>query len=207
MKINPAPFHMAQVALIGIAAALSVAILGTSAHTLDVFNKQQTINPWWMPFWPQHFDVDGTKALIGSSAATIVLSMVFLAFALVPRFALTPTMRALLGLGTTLPSCLVNLVTVIYAHILNSNGGNTERDTIQTWTCKYQNGTPFQGDVALLPNMGNENFGSLCRESRFAVYGTLIVFLLLGFSLVLTILAWAADKWAARKSSKEVEMQ
>jgi F0F1-type ATP synthase assembly protein I len=34
----------------------------------------------------------------------------------------------------------------------------------------------------------------------------LVVFLLLGFSLVVTIVTWVADKWAAREERKEMEM-
>lgn len=88
MKINPAPLHMAQAALIGLCAALSIAVLGTSAHTLDVFNKQQSFNPWWLPLWPQHFDVNGMKGLVGASTSVLVLCAVFLVFALVPRVSL-----------------------------------------------------------------------------------------------------------------------
>lgn len=91
MKINPAPLHLAQAVIVGLCAALSIAILGTSAHTLDVFNKQQTSNPWWLPLWPQHFDVHGTKALIGASTTTFVLSVVFLVVALVPHVSLSST--------------------------------------------------------------------------------------------------------------------
>ena len=61
MKINPAPFHLAQAIITGLVVLFSICILGTSAHTLNVFNKQHLTNPWWAPMWPQHFDVQGTK--------------------------------------------------------------------------------------------------------------------------------------------------
>lgn len=55
--------------------------------------------------------------------------------------------------------------------------------------------------------MGNKAFKSLCHESKFALYGTLTVFLLLGISMAVTMITWVADKWAARKERKEgVEM-
>jgi hypothetical protein len=207
MKINPAPLHMAQAIIIGLVCALSIATLGTSAHTLDVFNKQQSSNPWWLPLWPDHFDVHGTKALVGASTTTFVLSAVFLVMALVPHFKLTQkyTTRALLALATTLPSALVTLVTVIYVHILNHD--SPEMDTIQTWTCKYKNDQPVEQQTVELPSgMGNGAFKSLCSESKFAVYGMLVVFLLLGLSMALTVVTWLADKWSARSSNKEVEM-
>jgi hypothetical protein len=85
MKVNPAPFHLAQTVITGLVVALSIAILGTSAHTLDVYNKQRSTNPWWTPLWPQHFDTHGTKALIASSVVTLVLLSAFLVMSLLPK--------------------------------------------------------------------------------------------------------------------------
>ena len=110
------------------------------------------------------------------------------------------TLRAVLSLATILPSLLLTLITTIWAHILNRQ--TPDIDTIQTWTCKYQHSSPLKQDLSLSSNMGNSNFGSICRESRFALYGTLITFLLLGFSMVLSFLCWGADKYAARQARK-----
>lgn len=88
MAINPAPFHLAQTIVVGLCVALSIATLGTSAHTLDVYNKQKSTNPWWLFLWPEHYDVHGTQALVGASVSTLVLSTVFLVFTLVPRVGL-----------------------------------------------------------------------------------------------------------------------
>ncbi|KAF2261763.1 hypothetical protein CC78DRAFT_469398 [Lojkania enalia] len=202
MKINPAPFRLAQTVVIGLALALSIAVLGTAAHTLAVFNKQQTVNPWWLYFWPQHYNVSGTKALIGSAAAVTVLSIIYLVFALVPQAVQRHTARALVALATILPSLLVTLITVIFAHILNNNA--PEYDTIQTWTCRYKDSRPLQR--GLPTDMGNDNFGQLCMESRFSVYGTLTVFLLLGIGMVMSIVTWVAEKWEARRVRKEGEI-
>jgi|SRR5689334_14436555 ABC-type uncharacterized transport system YnjBCD permease subunit len=84
MKINPAPLRLAQTVLTGLVVVFSLAILGCAAHTLDVFNKQQTSNPWWLPMWPQHFDTHGTKALIASSVIALVLSSAFLIASFLP---------------------------------------------------------------------------------------------------------------------------
>ena len=85
MKINPAPFHLAQAIITGLVVVFSICILGTSAYTLDVFNRQHLTNPWWAPMWPQHFDVQGTKALIASSVVTLVLCGTFLIASFVPQ--------------------------------------------------------------------------------------------------------------------------
>jgi amino acid transporter len=206
MKINPAPLHLAQTVLTALIIVFSVAILGTSAHTLDVFNKQQSSNPWWLPLWSQHFDVHGTKALVASSVITLVLSSAFLISTFVPSLNLKQkhTLRAAISLATILPSLLLTLISTVWGHILNRQ--TPDIDTIQTWTCKYQHSSPLRQDLSLPSNMGNSNFGSLCRESRFALYGTLIAFLLLGFSMVLSFLCWGADKWDARQKRKNGEV-
>ncbi|KAH6644522.1 hypothetical protein C7974DRAFT_408195 [Boeremia exigua] len=202
MKINPAPLHLAQTVITSLVIIFSITILGTSAHTLDVFNKQQTSNPWWLPMWPQHFDTHGTKALIASSVIALVLSSAFLIASFLPSLQLNQkhTLRAALSLATTLPSLLLTLITTIWAHILNRQA--PEVDTIQTWACNYQHSSPLKQDMSLPANMGNSNFGALCRESRFALYGTLITFLLLGASMVLSFVCWCADKYAARQARK-----
>ncbi|KAI2480332.1 hypothetical protein Ptr902_08513 [Pyrenophora tritici-repentis] len=210
MKINPAPFHLAQAIITGLVVALSIAILGTSAHTLDVFNKQHLSNPWWAPMWPQHFDVQGTKALIASSVVTLVLCGAFLIASFVPQLALRQkyTLRALLSLATLLPTLLLTLITTIWAHMLNNNAPDV--DTIQTWTCKMQNSQPLAQNlpatIAVPTGMSNNNFKTLCGASKFALHGTLVVFLLVGASMGVTVVTWMADKWAARQQRKEVEM-
>lgn len=221
MKINPAPLHLAQTVVTGLVVALSIAILGTSAHTLDVFNKQHTTNPWWMPLWPQHFVTQGTKALIASSVITLVLSAAFLILSLLPKVSFSNicklqlsnintmqfnlrqkhTLRTLIAFGASLPAFLLTLMTVVWAHVLNHNA--PDLDTIQTWTCRYQNQHSLPQDTKFPSNMGNGSFKSLCSESKFALYGTLVVFLLLGASMGLTLATWMAEKWAARQQRKE----
>lgn len=205
MKVNPAPLHLAQTVITGLVVVFSIAILGTAGHTLSIFNSQQTSNPWWLPLWPQHFDVHGTKALIASAAVSLVLSGVFLVMSLIPQVNLPnrPTLRALVAIGSAAPSALLTLVTVIYAHILNN--GAPEVDTVQTWTCKYKNSQPLEQDLALPSNMGNGNFVSLCHQSKFALYGTLVVMLLLTGSMGLSVVGWGADKWSARQQRKGSE--
>lgn len=85
MKVNPAPLHLAQTIITGLVIALSIAILGTSAHTLDVYNKQHTNNPWWLPMWTEHFETQGTKALLASAVVTFVLSAIFLVLSVLPQ--------------------------------------------------------------------------------------------------------------------------
>jgi hypothetical protein len=92
-------------------------------------------------------------------------------------------------------------MTVVWAHILNRNG--PELDTIQTWSCRYMNSHPGPQTSDVPSHLSNASFKSVCQESKFALYGTLVVFLLLGVSMVVTMVTWLADKWAARQARKE----
>ena len=110
-------------------------------------------------------------------------------------------MRAMLSLATLLPCLLLTIVGVVYAHILNGNA--SEVDTIQTWTCRYKSERPLAQAAQSPSHTRNDIFKSLCHESRFAIYGTLVVFILLGVNIALTMVTWLADKWAARQQRKE----
>jgi len=92
--------------------------------------------------------------------------------------------------------------------MLNNNAPDV--DTIQTWTCKMQNSQPLAQNlpaaIAVPTGMSNNEFKTLCGASKFALHGTLVVFLLVGASMGVTVVTWMADKWAARQQRKEVEM-
>ena len=131
MKIDPTPLHIAQLVLVGLTLCLSIAIIGTAAHTLHVFNSQQSTNPWWLPLWPQHFDTHSTSALIGSAASVVMLNAIFLIFTLVPRvcFSTLLTCNILLTISvqriqpTNLPrfTCARNCSSWLIGHALHSH--------------------------------------------------------------------------------------
>lgn len=62
-----------------ISITLGLAIVGCAGQTLRVFNSQQATNTWFLPVWPNHFDTSELRALIGTSAAIVVLNAVLAA--------------------------------------------------------------------------------------------------------------------------------
>jgi hypothetical protein len=65
---------------------VALAIDGTAIDTYRTFILQRAANnPWWLPLWPQHFDATGTKALIGSSSAHLLLNTVLIIISVVPK--------------------------------------------------------------------------------------------------------------------------
>lgn len=55
---------------------LSIGIIGTAGRSYAVFTTSQSSNPWFLPAWPNHFDLRELQALLGTSAAIVVLNAV-----------------------------------------------------------------------------------------------------------------------------------
>jgi len=58
---------------------LSFAIIGCAGRTIHIFNAQHKSDVWLLPVWPNHFDTRELHALIGTSAAIVVLNAVLVA--------------------------------------------------------------------------------------------------------------------------------
>ncbi|KAF2104312.1 hypothetical protein NA57DRAFT_51145 [Rhizodiscina lignyota] len=185
------PLRTAQIVLAIISIALSASILGTAADTYRVYKQQSSgMNPWWLPLWPDHFDTSSTPALIGTGAAILILNLVFVVVSLFPRIPIvqSPKLSGLFTMLVAVPSFLLSLFGIIFAHVLNTHaGGNTQRDTIQTWTCRFKNAHPMDGGLEIQSNMSNESFGRLCTESMFSFYG-LIPLMVLQFTMIIVAL-------------------
>lgn len=81
--------RLAQLTFATLSLLAAGAILGTAARTFHVFQSQRASNnPWWLPLWPGHFDVTGTKVYLGTSSVVILLSIIYLSLHLVPAVSL-----------------------------------------------------------------------------------------------------------------------
>jgi len=206
------PLRTAQIVLAVISVALSAAILGTAADALRVYKSQtKQMNPWWLPLWPSHFDTSGTSATIGTAATVLVLNLIFAVVSLFPKLHLvqSPKLSAMFTMLVSVPSFLLALFDIIFAHVLNTHtSGSTQRDTIQTWTCRFKNVKPEADSLALDHNMSNALFGRLCEESRFAFYALIPLILIQFAMIVIALRGWRRPVLTLPRSTggtKEVE--
>ncbi|TKA75709.1 hypothetical protein B0A49_01954 [Cryomyces minteri] len=188
---------------------VAAAILGCAAHSLAIFRNQRSVDPWWLYLWPQHFDTRGTEGLLGTAAAIVVLKLLYLG---VPRVSAvssrsahrqpiydippllvhsSPSRPFLLVVATTLPALLIGISAIAFAATLN-NAGPLERDTIQTWTCRWS-GRTFGVGNAMAARGAPKDFRRLCVESQFALFAMLPV-------LVLQLLSLGIAGWNFRTS-------
>jgi hypothetical protein len=68
--------HLPLLALLALALILSIATLACAATTLNLFESQQSTNPWLLPVWRSHFDLRGLKLVVGTSAAIALFDLV-----------------------------------------------------------------------------------------------------------------------------------
>lgn len=58
---------------------------------------------------------------------------------------------------------MLAIISVVYTAVLNRSDRKT--DTIQTWTCRFNNGV-LDADIAgIKTSLSNAKFGQLCTES------------------------------------------
>jgi hypothetical protein len=68
--------HLPLLALFALALIISIATLACAATTLNLFESQQSTNPWLLPVWRSHFDLRGLKLVVGTSAAIAFFDLV-----------------------------------------------------------------------------------------------------------------------------------
>jgi len=88
----------ARLGLTVLALLSAVAIVGTSAETLGVYNKTHIGEDYFLPLWPTDFDIRPTIALITCGAIIVLTSAISVAVSKIPavRSPLLPTIHHIL---------------------------------------------------------------------------------------------------------------
>lgn len=83
--IMAARLRMPTLAFTALSICLSIAIIGCTGRTINVFQGKHKSNPWLLPIWPNHFDTRELHALAGTSAAIVVLNGLLALALFVPK--------------------------------------------------------------------------------------------------------------------------
>jgi hypothetical protein len=78
-------FDSIRVGLTGLALLSGLTILGTSGHTLNVYNTTSISADFLLPLWPDAFDLRPTVALVVGSTIVVLTSILSLASSKVPQ--------------------------------------------------------------------------------------------------------------------------
>ncbi|KAL1868654.1 hypothetical protein VTK73DRAFT_3570 [Phialemonium thermophilum] len=165
-----------RVSLTVLALLMGVAILAVSADALSVYNATHVPADFYLPLWPDNFDLRPTVALLAGSSVVVVVNTASLLFSRVQSLRNTaPTAH----LSVSFAAPLIGLIAAVVAMTLfyAVNASHTV-DTLLSWTCRWSR-------VAM---QQRPHFGSLCRESHVAVYLSILLIPVEAF--VLGVAAW-----------------
>ena len=76
--------HYARLGLSVIFVALGTAAVASEGHALQVYNHTHLDSQWWLPLWPQYFDVRQTVTVLAGSAIIVFTSLIYIIAALIP---------------------------------------------------------------------------------------------------------------------------
>ncbi|KAI9721826.1 MAG: hypothetical protein M1812_002162 [Candelaria pacifica] len=167
--------HFVRIGFFTLVLAGSLAAVGCTAHPLLVYHRSHAQVDWWLPLWPQHFDLRPTVALCVAGGVTAGLNLVGLVVALVP----SPRPRTkLLNIITAVAGIVGLVVTVFGVAYFNALDGKRGRDTLLSWTCQWS-------DVV---KSAPADFRRICIESKFSL--DMMVLLVIFEVMTLGLAAW-----------------
>ena len=197
-----------RLALSIICAGTGAAVVGCEAHASHRYHATHLNDQWWLPLWPQYFDMRPTTGLMVGGVLIAATSLVYLLVSPVPSVCLLshlvvndshspspsqPHSRILTSNVIFTSSAFIGIVAAIFAVVYDAqitrNIGHN-RDTLQSWTCKWSEGTAQQG-LAFSP----VDFKRLCVESEVSFVLAAVLVGLEAVSLMVAGVGW----WVERK--------
>jgi len=152
----------ARLALTALALLSSITILGTSGDTLSVFNATHLGEDFLLPLWPSEFDLRPTVALVVCSAIVVVASALSLAVSKVPAVRNKPLIHSSISFLAPTLGLIAGLIGISFFYGVNSS--NTV-SSLQSWSCQW---SAISMDV-------KPHWGTLCKESKAALYLTIML--------------------------------
>jgi hypothetical protein len=176
-----------RVSLTLLALLSGITILGTSGHALNVYNTTSVSKDFLLPLWPDEFDARPTVALVVGSVIVVLSNVLSLAFSKTPSVSYLSSYQAhryeyydrvlmsgavQLRSRTTIHTpvtfiapfigFVASMIAMIFFYAVNTS---TTVDTLQSWSCQWES-----VEMSVKPY-----FGTLCRESKTALYMSVIL--------------------------------
>ncbi|KAI4869437.1 hypothetical protein F4820DRAFT_10031 [Hypoxylon rubiginosum] len=152
----------ARVGLTLLALLCGFTVLGTSADTLAAYNSTHLSGDFHLPLWPDQFDLRPTIALVVGSCIVVLANVVSLLFSKVQVLRNQKIVHTSLTFVAPFVSFTGVMISMIFFYAINAS---TTDDTLQSWSCQWG-----------FANMSaRPHFGTLCNESRTALYLSVIL--------------------------------
>ncbi|KAI0180505.1 hypothetical protein GGR52DRAFT_247339 [Hypoxylon sp. FL1284] len=152
----------ARVGLTLLALLCGLTVLGTSGDTLAVYNSTHLSSNFHLPLWPDQFDLRPTVALLVGSCIVVVASIVSLLFSKVQVLRNQKMVHTPLTFIAPFVSFTGVMISMIFFYAVNAS---VTDDTLQSWSCQW----------GFAHMSARPRFGTLCSESRTALYLSVIL--------------------------------
>lgn len=165
-----------RLALMVVALLAGLTIVGTSADTLSVYDKTYVSTDFLLPLsgvWPSEFDLRPTIALVTCGTIIAITSAIALIASKASSIRYNPLIHSTVSCVASAICLIASLVGTSFYYGVNRS------DTVfslQAWTCQFSH----------VPMAQAPHWGALCKESKAALYLTVMIIplevLVLGFS-------------------------
>jgi hypothetical protein len=195
----------ARVGATALALLMGITVLGLSGNTLAVYDHTRLPGDFLFSLWPAEFNIRPTVSLVVGSAIIMVTNIAALCFSKVQSVSRRRifgrswdgrlTAMALHQLrsktvahtSTTFIAPLIGLIAALIAIIFfYAVNASEEVDTFLSWTCRWQD----------VPMTQQPNWGTLCQQSRTALYLAILVIPVEAAALGLAGFQLKAEKYA-----------
>lgn len=152
----------ARLGLTVLALLSAVVIVGTAAETLGVYNKTSLGEEYFLALWPSDFDIRPTIALITCGAIVVLISAISLAVAKIPAIQKKPFLHSSLSLLFPVINLIAGLTGTSFFYGVNAS---STTNSLHSWSCQWSS-----IDMNMQPY-----WGTLCKESKVALYLTIVL--------------------------------
>jgi len=168
--------------VLGLLAAIT--IVGTAADALAVYNTTHVSPAFLLPLWPAEFNIRPSIALVTCGSVIILASAASLAVSKVPSIRNNALVHSSVSFLAPTVSLIAGLIATSFFYGVNAS--NTTY-TLHSWSCQWSS-----IDMDVKPY-----WGTLCKESKVALYLTVMI-------IPLEILVLGTIVWSAIAERKQV---
>ncbi|KAL3419424.1 hypothetical protein PVAG01_09645 [Phlyctema vagabunda] len=159
----------------------SVIIVGTAADTLAVYNNTSLSQDFWLPLWPSNFSLQPTIALVTCGCIMLVASALSLAMSKIPALHQKTSILRIVNFTSPIIALIASIIATALCYSINDS---SRTFSLQAWSCQWS-----ALDMSVDPH-----FGILCKESRAALYLTVMMIPLQCLVLVMAGVDLLAEK-------------
>jgi len=162
----------------------SLTILGTAGDALSNYNQTSLGAEYIISLWPSDFDLRPTTALVICSAIVFVASAISLITSSVPVLRNRALIHSAISFLAPSVALIAGLIGASFFYGVNAS---TTKFSLQAWSCQW---SPIDMDT-------KPHWGTLCRESKAALYLTVML-------IPLEVFVLGAASWSVLAQRKQV---